>query len=82
MVEAKVVSIEELQTDNPTLCLSVLRVFNKCFECEQYKKFKKGYIKKMKCKPHIDKDLFNAELLKRKEELLKQIEKINNELMI
>jgi len=34
MVEAKVVSIQELENDNPTLCISANRDFNKFLDTE------------------------------------------------
>jgi len=53
MGEAKIVTIEELTTNNPTLCLSANRVFGRCNECEYYKrKTKEG--KPLKCVPIID----------------------------
>lgn len=34
----KSVSTEELLKDNPRVCLSAKRVFNRCFECPEYEK--------------------------------------------
>lgn len=72
MVKAKVVSIKELTKDNPTLCLSALRVFNKCHQCPQYKK------QNRKCKPHIDNKYLN--LHNRKEKLQKELKEIDKAL--
>jgi hypothetical protein len=36
MGNCKTVSIEEIKQGNPRLCLSALRVFNRCHECPQY----------------------------------------------
>lgn len=69
MVEAKLVSIEELKHNNPTLCLSALRVFGRCHECEYYKRKRKEN-KPLKCIPVLKKQY--EEILKRKEEVIKE----------
>jgi hypothetical protein len=69
MGEAKLVSIEELKKDNPRLCLSALRVFNRCEECPIYDK-----CESRKVNPELIKKL------ERKEELKKQLKEIKEEL--
>jgi hypothetical protein len=81
MGEAKVVSIEELSEGNPTMCLSALRVFNKCFECPAFIRAEKlDRLDRMKCTPHIDRELLNTKLLEEKAGLEKQIQKIDEEI--
>lgn len=77
-MQSKVVSIKELTTDNPTLCSSPRRVFNRCHECEQYKRFQKGQIKKLKCKPHIN--LEYLELTRQKRLILNQLKAVDDKI--
>jgi len=73
---AKIVTINELKENNPTLCLSALRVFNHCHKCTEYKQFQKGYIKKLKCVPHLDQETLNKiERLNQLKEQVKELEK-------
>jgi len=55
MVKAKVVNVKDLldTKENPTLCLSPLRVFNECHKCPVFQRqLKEGKpIEKMRCKP-------------------------------
>lgn len=78
-MRVKVVSIKELTEDNPTLCLSALRVFNDCHECPTFKRAQAhNTIDKLKCKPHIKPRYW--ELLKRKKAILKQLRTIETEI--
>lgn len=70
-MRVKVVTIKELTEDNPTLCLSTLRVFGKCHQCPHYKKSPN----KLKCNPVTHKDL--QALTERKKKLLHEIGKVN-----
>jgi hypothetical protein len=62
MAQSKVVSIDELKNNNPTLCLSPNRVFDRCERCEVFiRKYKKlqditKTINSIKCVPHLNKD--------------------------
>jgi len=61
MVDVKAMKISEVMEDNPTLCLSPCRVFEKCYNCEKFKRKYQGnkvvpisrIIDMMKCKPRI-----------------------------
>lgn len=78
-MESKVISIKELQEDNPTFCLSTLRVFEKCHNCTVYKNASlKHALDKLKCNPRIREDI--QILLKRKEKLLSELAEINKTL--
>jgi len=68
-MKTKLVSLSELTENNPTLCLSALRVFGDCHKCEQYKKFEKGIIKTLKCNPKFNK---KALKLLRKRKIIRQ----------
>lgn len=89
MVETKVVSIKELTDpeENPTLCLSPRRVFNKCHECEVYKRHLqclRGVRKRadkqhvLKCKPHLDEKY--KELIAQKQNLLDMIKYVDEQM--
>lgn len=81
MVEARLVSIEELKKDNPTMCLSALRVFGRCNECPQYKKYKKGLKKKLDCEPKVNIAFLKNQILKDQiKKLRKQREQIEEEI--
>lgn len=69
----KVVTIKELTEDNPTICLSPLRVFEKCHQCPVYKARDK-----LKCEPHLNKDMLA--LMERKKKLLQELDDINKRL--
>lgn len=78
MGECKTITIQELKKDNPRLCLSTLRVFNKCYECSEYEKKikqKDGTFKIKICESRIT----NPERIKR-EEKIKQLEKEKNKI--
>jgi len=78
-MQSKVVSIKELTEDNPTFCLSVLRVFDQCHECPVFKKKQASRtLKKLKCKPHLNVK-FN-ELFAQKQKALDQIAEIEKQL--
>ena len=75
-MKAKLVSMQELTTDNPTFCLSPLRVFNECHKCESWKRaYDHGTVDKLKCRSHIQKRILD--LLKRRTEIYKEIAKVN-----
>jgi len=81
MVECKVVSIKELSdpTENPVFCLSPLRVFNKCHECDKFKRAQaNNRVEKLDCKPHLNSKYL--ELLKQKRTLLDQLQQIETEI--
>lgn len=67
----KVVTMNELTEDNPTLCLSPRRVFEKCHQCPIYKTRDKTALK---CKPHLNKDMLA--LIERKQKLLQELDDI------
>jgi hypothetical protein len=76
-MQAKVVSIKELSDpkENPTFCLSALRVFDKCHECPVFKRAQASdTIQKLKCKPHINTKYL--ELLAQKRKILEQLRNI------
>lgn len=88
MVKAKIVSVKELTDaeENPSLCLSPLRVFNECHKCERYQRIVKKYLvkgyslqsiirDKLKCKPHLQ-SAYN-ELLIRKRKLLDELSEVD-----
>ena len=79
MVQSKVVTIKELTEDNPTLCLSVLRVFDKCHECSQYKSYERiGKLDKMQCKPHVNLEILA--LIKEKQHITERAKEIDEKL--
>ena len=74
-MKSKVVSIQELTEDNPTFCLSALRVFDQCPECPVYKIHQAtNQLDKLKCKPHINPKY--ADLAAEKRKLLDRIKEI------
>lgn len=90
-MKVKTVSKEELEENNPTLCLSPLRVFEQCHECDKFKQRKsivsrksaknvteEEVIDKMSCKPVIKPEML--ELLKKKSELLNQVREVEEEI--
>jgi len=78
-MQTKVVTMKELTEDNPTLCLSPLRVFDQCHKCERFKRWQKQRgIKRLKCKPHLNDKYF--ELQNRKRALLDKLNDINKEI--
>lgn len=80
-MQAKMVSIKELSDplENPTLCLSALRVFDKCHECSVYRIHQAtNQLDKLKCKPHVNPRYL--ELLKQKRVVLDQIATIEKEM--
>jgi hypothetical protein len=81
MVEVKLVSLKELSdpNENPTFCLSPLRVFDKCHECDKFKRAQAGNrVDKLGCKPHVNPKYL--ELLERKRQILKQLRQIEEEM--
>ena len=74
IMESKVVSIKKLTENNPTLCLSALRVFGKCHQCPQYKKSPD----KLKCNPVISTDVIS--LTERRKKLLQEMREIDQAL--
>ena len=78
-MKAKLVSMQELTRDNPTFCLSPLRVFDECHKCDTFKRhmdiLRSGRKHTLTCKPHIKKDILD--LLRRKEKLLEQLAIVN-----
>jgi len=83
-MKAKIVSIKEIEKDNPTLCLSALRFTGGCHKCRifkqqikylTYKMSVEKAIKNMKCKPIITEEYIKA--FKKEKKLLKELLEIN-----
>jgi len=64
-------------TENPTYCLSPLRVFNECHKCSVFK-LAKGNEDNLACKPHVTKRV--RILMARKRRLLEKLQAIDQEL--
>ena len=76
MVESKLVTIKELTTDNPTLCLSPLRVFEKCHQCPQYKTaVSHSLVDKLKCVPHVKAETLRV--IERRKQLYAELAKLD-----
>jgi len=77
MVQSRLVSKEEILTDNPTMCLSPLRYFDLCHMCINVKKaYKAGKdITKLQCKPRIHN--LTLELLEKRRTLVNELMRIN-----
>jgi hypothetical protein len=73
------VSINEIQADNPTMCLSVNRILGNCHKCYKFKYYfnsndsVKQTINKMPCNPKLNKDVIVA--LNEKKKLIKHYKK-------
>ena len=80
MVECRSVSIEELKKNNPRFCLSALRVFGKCDECEVMQRYYKDKTGKVKpCESAVfSKE--RLEYLKEKERVGKEIKELESKL--
>lgn len=80
----KSVSIQELQEGNKRLCLSALRVFGKCHECEVMKRYFKDRdrteSKGIKPCESVKINPLYFELEEKKKELNKQLSKIHEEI--
>ena len=70
---------------NPTLCLSPLRYTGNCIRCDKFKRALQNNkynirltVKTMECKPQISEDTIR--LFERKEEILKELRKINKKI--
>jgi len=82
------ITVEELTEDNPTLCMSPLRVFRECHKCTHFKRATCGLmlpyneimkrIENMRCKPQIKDEVLK--LIERKKELLRELSEINKAL--
>ena len=59
-MKVAVVNIKDITKDNPTLCLSPLRVFNDCHKCDKFLQ-KLQYLKKK----HADENLSVDELVEK-----------------
>lgn len=93
-MQTKIVSLKEITEDNPTLCLSPLRVFNACHRCEHFswrlRYYKRNYpdlsieemiekvIADIPCKPHLKKEF--VELLKKKTKLLQELAEVQKKI--
>jgi len=64
-------------TENPTYCLSPLRVFNECHKCSVFK-LAKGNEDNLACKPNVTKRV--RILMGKKQRLLQELRAINQEL--
>lgn len=80
-MKVAVVSFEDLADPqkNPSFCLSPLRALNDCHKCaifqQHLKVWRQGKAWRLKCKPHIPKDIID--LLIKKEKILEQLAIIN-----
>ena len=74
MGECRTVSINEIKKGNPRLCLSPLRYFGKCYQCEHYQK-KSGKI----CESRIENPKAEK-ILNRKAEIEQEMKKLKAEL--
>lgn len=82
MGQRRIVSIRELMGDNPTICLSPLRVFDKCFECPTYiQSRRRGKVDRLKCSPHINTELANAQVNEEIMILQEKLHKLNTRLL-
>jgi len=81
-MKAKVLTISEIEKDNPMLCLSPLRFTDECHKCQQFKRKVKTkgfeYALKMKCKPRVTKEII--EKYKKHLKLQEQIKKLKEEI--
>jgi len=77
MVRSRLVSKEEILTDNPTMCLSPLRYFDLCHMCINVKKaYKAGKdITRLRCKPRIQN--LTLKLLEKRRTLVNELMRIN-----
>jgi len=78
MVKIKIVDVKDLLNpkENPTLCLSPLRVFDKCHNCPKWvRAYKNNTHRKMKCKPRLSPEILS--LLKHRQKLQEMIRKID-----
>lgn len=82
---SKVVNLSEVMEDNPTLCLSTLRIFKKCHQCRVFQstfrrcnKDLEKTLQHMACNPKLDKKMLA--LLERKVRLQREIAEINKQL--
>ena len=68
-MKTQVVSFKEMVEDNPTLCLSPLRMLGHCHRCEHYRQ------KERKCNPRVKPEILA--LLEEKQRLLQRVREIN-----
>ena len=95
-METKVVNLGEITEDNPTLCLSPLRVFNACHRCEHFS-WRLQYLKKKYADENLDiEELIDrviagmsckphlkkefVELLKKKTEILQELAEVQKKI--
>lgn len=81
-MKAKVLTISEIEKDNPTFCLSPLRFTDECHKCRQFtNKVKTKSLEnalKLRCKPRVTKEII--EKYKKHLELQEQIKKLKEEI--
>jgi len=76
------VYMSEIVKDNPTLCLSALRVFANCHKCQVFKDklITKGLkVLNLKCKPQIKPEI--KKLLKKRQQLLKELKETHDRII-
>ena len=95
-METKVVNLSEITEDNPTLCLSPLRVFNACHRCKHFS-YRLQYLKKKYANENLSvEELIDrvieeipckphlkkefVELLKKKTELLQELAEVQKKI--
>ena len=84
MGSSKLITIEELQKGNKRMCLSALRVFDKCDECEVMKRYYADQTRKLslRLKP-CESAMFSKErlsYLQEKKEIQGKINQLTNQL--
>jgi len=93
-MQTKVINLSEIAENNPTLCLSPLRVFNACHKCNHFlsrlQYYKRKYpdmsidemieraIADIPCKPHVKKEY--VELLKKKTKVLQELAEVQKKI--
>ena len=81
-MKAKIVSTRELldPRENPTVCLSPLRVFNDCHKCEVFQRARRNNeIGQLKCRPHLDPKMLK--LLNQRNHLIEKIKEMDAKLI-
>ena len=88
-MDAKVITVRDITENNPTLCMSPIRYFDRCYQCDVFKSVLKQNngdilktIETLGCNPHItDRAIF---LIGQRETIKKatreEIKKIDEEL--
>jgi len=92
-MKTKVVKLSELMEDNPKLCMSTLRVFERCHECDKFRMIMRGLHKRtnipipeaikqaiteLNCNPKVNQRVI--ELYTKKVQLLAELRKVEDEI--